>query len=119
MVIDLKTGKTIPANADLAEHPQLAVYQAAIELGAFEESSVSGGAALVQLGGETGAAREQTQPPLGETADPAWAEALVKRTAKAMASSTFNAVVNNRCRVCPVRTSCPVSGKGRRVTDDS
>jgi len=119
VVIDLKTGKSIPANADLAEHPQLAVYQAAIELGAFAESSVSGGAALVQLGGETGAAREQTQPPLGETADPAWAEALVKRTAKAMASSTFNAVVNNRCRVCPVRTSCPVSGKGRRVTDDS
>jgi superfamily I DNA/RNA helicase/RecB family exonuclease len=119
VVIDLKTGKTIPANADLAEHPQLAVYQAAIELGAFDESSVSGGAALVQLGGETGAAREQTQAPLGEAADPAWAEALVKRTAKAMASSTFNAVVNNRCRVCPVRTSCPVSGKGRRVTDDS
>jgi superfamily I DNA/RNA helicase/RecB family exonuclease len=119
VVIDLKTGKTIPANADLAEHPQLAVYQAAIELGAFEESDVAGGAALVQLGGETGSAREQTQPPLGEADDPAWAQALVKRTAKAMASSTFSAVVNNRCRVCPVRTSCPVSGKGRRVTDDS
>jgi superfamily I DNA/RNA helicase/RecB family exonuclease len=117
VVIDLKTGKSVPANADLAEHPQLAAYQAAIELGAFDESTVPGGAALVQLGGETGSAREQVQPPLGEADDPNWAQALVKRTAKAMAASTFDAVVNNRCRVCPVRTSCPVSGKGRQVTD--
>ncbi|UWZ55578.1 ATP-dependent helicase [Dactylosporangium aurantiacum] len=116
VVVDLKTGKSIPANANLAEHPQLAAYQAAIELGAFEESTVPGGAALVQLGGETSAAREQVQPPLGEAGDPNWAQALVKKTAKTMAASTFDAVVNNKCRVCPVKTSCPVSGKGRHVT---
>jgi hypothetical protein len=34
-----------------------------------------------------------------------------------MAASTFHAVLNNKCRVCPVRTSCPISGKGRHVTD--
>ncbi|WP_426514544.1 ATP-dependent helicase [Dactylosporangium sp. McL0621] len=116
VVVDLKTGKSIPANANLAEHPQLAAYQAAIELGAFEESSVAGGAALVQLGGETNTAREQVQPPLGEADDPNWAQALVQRTAKTMAASTFSAVVNNKCRVCPVKTACPVSGKGRHVT---
>ncbi|WP_344616618.1 ATP-dependent DNA helicase [Dactylosporangium salmoneum] len=116
VVVDLKTGKSIPANANLAEHPQLAAYQAAIELGAFEESTVPGGATLVQLGGETSAAREQVQPPLGEADDPNWAQALVRRTAQTMAASTFSAVVNNKCRVCPVKTSCPVSGKGRHVT---
>ncbi|WP_433066258.1 ATP-dependent helicase [Dactylosporangium sp. CS-033363] len=116
VVVDLKTGKSIPANANLAEHPQLAAYQAAIELGAFEESTVAGGASLVQLGGETNTAREQVQPPLGEADDPNWAQALVRRTAQTMAASTFSAVVNNKCRVCPVRTSCPVSGKGRHVT---
>ncbi|MFG2037352.1 ATP-dependent helicase [Dactylosporangium sp. NPDC048998] len=116
VVVDLKTGKSIPANANLAEHPQLAAYQAAIELGAFEESSVPGGASLVQLGGETSAAREQVQPPLGDADDPNWAQALVRRTASTMAASTFSAVVNNKCRVCPVKTSCPVSGKGRQVT---
>ncbi|WP_238010208.1 ATP-dependent DNA helicase [Dactylosporangium sp. AC04546] len=116
VVVDLKTGKTIPANANLAEHPQLAAYQAAIELGAFEESSVAGGASLVQLGGETNTAREQVQLPLAEADDPNWARALVQRTAKTMAASTFSAVVNNKCRVCPVKTSCPVSGKGRHVT---
>ena len=61
-------------------------------------------------------AAPDTQPPLADAEDPAWAQALVKRTAKAMASSTFEAVVNNKCRVCPVKTSCPVSGKGRHVT---
>ncbi|MEV6932156.1 PD-(D/E)XK nuclease family protein, partial [Dactylosporangium sp. NPDC051485] len=116
VVVDLKTGKSIPANANLAEHPQLAAYQAAIELGAFEESTVPGGATLVQLGGETNSAREQVQPPLGEADDPNWAQALVRRTAQTMAASTFSAVVNNKCRVCPVKTSCPVSGKGRHVT---
>jgi len=116
VVVDLKTGKSIPANANLAEHPQLAAYQAAIELGAFDESTIAGGASLVQLGGETSTAREQVQPPLGEAEDPNWAQALVQRTAKTMAASTFNAVVNNKCRVCPVKTSCPVSGKGRHVT---
>ncbi|MET7421860.1 ATP-dependent DNA helicase [Dactylosporangium sp. NPDC005555] len=116
VVIDLKTGKSIPANANLAEHPQLAAYQAAIELGAFDESTVSGGASLVQLGGETSSAREQVQPPLGESGDPNWAQALVRKTAQTMAASTFSAVVNNKCRVCPVKTSCPVSGKGRHVT---
>jgi hypothetical protein len=34
-----------------------------------------------------------------------------------MAASTFQAVVNSKCRVCPVRTSCPVSGKGRQVVE--
>lgn len=115
VVVDLKTGRSVPVGADLAEHPQLAAYQAAIELGAFDEGTVAGGASLVQLGGEAVGAREQTQPPLAEADDPNWAQALVKRTAKAMAASTFEAVANNKCRVCPVRTSCPVSGKGRHV----
>jgi hypothetical protein len=34
-----------------------------------------------------------------------------------MAASTFHAVVNKKCRNCPVRRSCPVSGHGRQVTE--
>jgi hypothetical protein len=41
----------------------------------------------------------------------------VKRTAETMAAATFSAVANSRCRVCPVRTSCPISGKGRQVVE--
>ncbi|WUJ12425.1 PD-(D/E)XK nuclease family protein [Actinoplanes sp. NBC_00393] len=118
VVIDLKTGKTTAVSAaDVAENPQLAGYQAAVDAGAFADYGAdSGGAALVQLGpGKE--AREQMQVPLTEAADPQWAYAMVRRTAETMAASTFSAVANSRCRVCPVRTSCPISGKGRQVVE--
>jgi superfamily I DNA/RNA helicase/RecB family exonuclease len=118
VVIDLKTGKTTAVSqADLAEHAQLAGYQAAVEAGAFgDHGSESGGAALVQLGPGKDA-REQMQSPLAEATDPQWAYAMVRRTAETMAAATFSAVANSRCRVCPVRTSCPISGKGRQVVE--
>jgi superfamily I DNA/RNA helicase/RecB family exonuclease len=118
VVVDLKTGKTPPAAADIAEHAQLAAYQAAVEAGAFPAyGDESGGAALVQLGTGTKDAREQVQPPLAAASDPGWARALVQRTGEVMAASTFDAVRNDRCRRCPVRTSCPISGQGRQVVD--
>ena len=118
VVIDLKTGKTTSVTeADLPEQPQLGAYQAAIEAGAFPEwGTESGGAALVQLGTGTNV-KEQTQQPLADSPDPGWAADLVKRTAATMAAATFQAVVNAKCRTCPVRTSCPVDAKGRHVTE--
>jgi superfamily I DNA/RNA helicase/RecB family exonuclease len=118
VVVDLKTGKTTAVSAaDLTEHAQLAGYQAAVEAGAFADyGAQSGGAALVQLGpGKE--AREQMQLPLADATDPQWAHAMVRRTAETMAAATFSAVANSRCRVCPVRTSCPISGKGRQVVE--
>ncbi|MDI6099640.1 ATP-dependent DNA helicase [Actinoplanes sp. NEAU-A12] len=117
VVIDLKTGKTTAVSAEVAENAQLGGYQAAIDAGAFGDfGRDSGGAALVQLGPGKDA-REQMQVPLTEAADPNWADSMVRRTAAAMAASTFSAMANNRCRVCPVRTSCPISGKGRQVVE--
>lgn len=119
VVVDLKTGKsTAVTAADLAEHPQLGAYQAAVEAGAFAEfGAESGGAALVQLGTAAKDAREQSQPPAGEGPAAGWATALVRRTADTMAAATFAAVANSKCRVCPVRASCPVSGRGRQVVE--
>ncbi len=119
VVIDLKTGKTTSVSSgEIIEHPQLGAYQAAVEAGAFPEfGDESGGAALVQLGTTAASAKEQTQPPLSDSDDPQWAKNLVRETAKTMAASTFHAVVNKKCRNCPVRRSCPVSGQGRQVTD--
>jgi superfamily I DNA/RNA helicase/RecB family exonuclease len=118
VVIDLKTGKsTAVTAADVDEHAQLAGYQTAVEAGAFaDHGQQSGGAALVQLGPGKDA-REQMQAALGEAVDPQWAYAMVRRTAETMAAATFSAVANSRCRVCPVRTSCPISGKGRQVVE--
>jgi superfamily I DNA/RNA helicase/RecB family exonuclease len=118
VVIDLKTGATTTATAaELPEHPQLGAYQVAVEAGAFEEGSESGGAALVQLGGDRRDAREQIQEPLGVVGDPQWAAEMVRRTGATMAAATFVAKANDRCRVCPVRPSCPVSSKGRQVVE--
>ncbi|GAA1633620.1 hypothetical protein GCM10009828_071880 [Actinoplanes couchii] len=120
VVIDLKTGRTTAVStADVAENAQLGGYQAAVDAGAFGDwGRDSGGAALVQLGPGKDA-REQMQLPLTEVSDPQWADGMVRRTAAAMAASTFSAVANSRCRVCPVRTSCPISGKGRQVVEPS
>ncbi|WP_144122269.1 ATP-dependent DNA helicase [Catellatospora sichuanensis] len=118
VVIDLKTGKTTTATREeLPEHPQLGAYQVAVEAGGFPEGDESGGAALVQLGTTHRDAKEQVQDAIGETADPQWAHAMVHRTAATMAASTFVAKINDKCRVCPVKSSCPVSGKGRQVVE--
>ncbi|MGW0436321.1 ATP-dependent helicase [Micromonospora sp. NPDC003197] len=119
VVIDLKTGKSTAVTApELAEHPQLGAYQAAVEAGAFTEfGAESGGAALVQLGTGTKDAREQSQVATSEAAEVGWAQAMVRRTADTMAAATFSAVTNSKCRVCPVRSSCPVSGQGRQVVE--
>ena len=118
VVVDLKTGKSSPTAAEIAEHPQLGAYQAAVEAGGFPEHGTdAGGAALVQLGTPAGQAREQVQPPLLGTEDRGWAVALVRRTGQVMAAASFTAVRNDRCRVCPVRTSCPITGQGRQVVE--
>ncbi|SBT51002.1 Superfamily I DNA or RNA helicase [Micromonospora narathiwatensis] len=119
VVIDLKTGKsTAVTEREVAEHPQLGAYQAAVEAGAFAEfGEEAGGAALVQLGTGAKDAKEQTQAAAGEGPEAGWATALVRRTADTMAAATFAAVANSKCRVCPVRTSCPVSGQGRQVVE--
>lgn len=116
VVVDLKTGKQAPPGHEIDEHPQLGAYQAAVAAGAFDEFGTEpGGAVLVQLGTGSKDAREQWQPPLAEAADPGWARALIRRTGEVMAGATFRAARNDRCRTCPVRTSCPISGKGRQV----
>ena len=119
VVVDLKTGSRPAPDAELAAHPQLAVYQLAIEVGAFRDQGLTepGGAELVQVGGgaKGGQARVQAQPPLSTYADPRWAQQLVEQVAEGMAGATFHAVDNSYCRKCPVRSSCPLHEDGRQV----
>lgn len=115
VVVDLKTGGSAPSEADVAVHPQLAAYQVAVEAGGFGVDEASGGAEIVAVGTDSVKPAVRTQPPLQESEDPSWAEELVRRAAATMAASTFRAVVNDSCPYCAVRTSCPISGKGRQV----
>ncbi|MEU9834448.1 ATP-dependent DNA helicase [Streptosporangium sp. NPDC048047] len=119
VIIDIKTGKNGPKDADLDRHPQLGVYQLAALLGAFQRHGMTepGGAALVQVGDAAGKkdAKEQIQRPLAEDTDPGWARDMVETVATGMSGPFFQAKVNDGCRTCAVRSSCPVSKNGDQV----
>jgi hypothetical protein len=116
-VVDLKTGKSAPTREKLAEQPQLGAYQLAVQAGAFAELAPgvpSAGAELVQLGTTAKSASVQPQPALPDGGG--WALALVEDVARGMVQAGFDATSNEMCDRCPVRTSCPARGEGRRVT---
>jgi superfamily I DNA/RNA helicase/RecB family exonuclease len=121
VVVDLKTGGSRPGDDEIPEHPQLGVYQLAVRLGGFPdhfERAEPGGAELVHVGRAAfnGRPRVQSQPPLAAHADPEWARRLVEGVADKMAGSGFRATANALCRMCPVRTSCPLRDEGQQVT---
>ena len=119
IVVDLKTGTSRPADADLDRNPQLGVYQLAVLLGAFEQLGLTepGGAELVQVGkaGLSASVRVQAQRGLTSDPDPGWARELVETVAAGMAGPVFRATANPGCRVCPVASSCPVDERGGQV----
>ncbi|MEJ5915046.1 RecB family exonuclease, partial [Pseudokineococcus sp. 1T1Z-3] len=130
VVVDLKTGSSSPTRAELARHPQLGAYQAAVEAGAFDAvvaredqggpvddaaPARSGGARLVSVAARRAKHAELPQPPLEADEEPGWARDLLQETALGMAGATFPAHDGPGCRTCPVRTSCPVRAEGRQV----
>jgi superfamily I DNA/RNA helicase/RecB family exonuclease len=120
VVVDLKTGKGQPRKDELPTNAQLGAYQLAVEQGAFADlpggGQTAGGAELVQLGRDTQNATTQRQDALADSPDPGWALAMVEQSAQGMAGQIFDAIDNDMCRSCPVRTSCPVRDEGRQVT---
>ena len=116
VVVDLKTGTSKPSKAEVQRHPQLGVYQLAVELGAFAEHGLtaSGGAELLQLRG-TKEAGCQAQRALSDDPEPGWAAALVGRVVEGMAGADFPARANDLCNRCAVRSSCPAWPEGEGV----
>lgn len=115
VVVDLKTGKSKPKDADMPMQPQLGAYQLAIEHGAFaDEGTQAGGAVLVQLGA-SGKSIEQWQPPLAQSDDPQWARRAVDQVAERLRGNEFTAIQNTRCHICDVRSCCPLQVQGRQV----
>lgn len=119
-VIDFKTGRTPVREDEVAEHLQLAAYQAALVEGGFDgvPTEKSAGAALVQLGkaaGTKATAKVQAQAPLAEQEDPQWARKRIAELAEQMADREFVATVGSICEVCAVKSSCPLQDEGRMV----
>jgi RecB family exonuclease len=123
-VADLKTGKTPPTAAEVARHPQLAVYQLAIAHGALDEVEGSSrdcaGAELVHLRRDAkgGLPVVQTQPALRDDEhDPAWAERLVAEAAARVLGEDFGPLPSERCARCSFRRCCSARPEGKQVVE--
>ncbi|MFC7917071.1 UvrD-helicase domain-containing protein [Streptomyces sp. NPDC057386] len=124
-VVDFKTGKQAPSAADVARHPQLAVYQLAVREGAVDAAfdgtrPEPGGAELVHL--RQGAAKRdggdslpkiQTQQPLeGE-----WVGELLATAAGKVLDERFTPSAGQHCTHCAFRASCSARPEGRHVVE--
>ncbi|WGM19127.1 ATP-dependent DNA helicase [Paenarthrobacter sp. OM7] len=137
VVVDLKTGKRQPGKAEVARHPQLGAYQAAVLKGAFRDAGTGeealdagsrtgaggfapGGAVLAHLGTKTKTPAVQQQDPLDPSVN--WAEELVNDAAALMAGASFEARHDpgksghggHGCRLPDV---CPLCARGKQVTE--
>ena len=112
-VVDFKTGKAI-TKKEAAQNLQLACYQLAVVLNAFEkkfEKPAVSGSHLVFLGHETKevATRERTPINVDEVTN------NLIEIATAMSAPVFYAKKNEFCGFCPVKSSCPLHLEGRSV----
>ncbi|GAA4417045.1 ATP-dependent DNA helicase [Georgenia halophila] len=114
-VVDLKTSKSPVSKDDGQRHAQLGVYQVAVESGAWGDDVRSDGARLVYLGAGKRGPTSREQDPIDRAEDPRWAHELLGEAAETMGGAVFVATVNDKCRTCPVRTSCPLQEDGGRV----
>lgn len=131
-VVDFKTGKNAPTAAEVAHHPQLAVYQLAVREGAVDDAfdgvrPEPGGAELVQLrqgaaqknGGET-LPKVQVQEPLtGSGSATCWppprARSSTNGSRRPPASTARTARSGHRA--APARRDATSSNDGRRPAD--
>jgi superfamily I DNA/RNA helicase/RecB family exonuclease len=124
-VVDFKTGRKKPTAAEVARHPQLAVYQLAVREGAVDAlfdgaTPPSGGAELVQLrlaaarrdGGEAVPAVQRQEPLSGE-----WAEELLATAAGRVLDERFTPAAGQHCAHCAFRGSCTARPEGRHVVE--
>jgi RecB family exonuclease len=118
VVVDLKTGKSAARPDEIGEHGQLAAYQAAIASGGFaEHGTVSGGAALLQVGSGAKAKEQQQDPLPGDVpVTDTWAGELLATVGDGMGAATFEVRTGAHCTRCPARRSCPLQEQGRQVT---
>ncbi|MEV1084944.1 ATP-dependent DNA helicase [Streptomyces sp. NPDC050211] len=124
-VVDFKTGKQAPTAAEVAHHPQLAVYQLAVREGAVDDAfdgrrPEPGGAELVQLrqgaarrdGGETLPKVQAQQPLEGE-----WVGDLLATAAGKVLDERFTPTSGQHCAHCAFRASCSARPEGRHVVE--
>ncbi len=115
VVVDLKTSRTAPTGPAIAEHPQLRLYQYAVEnhlLG--DELGESGGAELWQLrlDGPTGPKVQQQRP----EHDPGPILVTLGEAREQIVDERFPPVPEEqRCGRCAYQVCCPARPRGAQV----
>nr|WP_255952292.1 ATP-dependent DNA helicase [Streptomyces sp. ODS25] len=124
-VVDFKTGKQAPTAAEVARHPQLAVYQLAVREGAVNDvfdgaSPEPGGAELVQLrqgapkkgGGDTFPKVQSQEPLSGE-----WVGDLLATAAGKVLDERFVPSTGQHCTHCAFQAACSARPEGHHVVE--
>ncbi|MBD8870232.1 ATP-dependent helicase [Nocardioides donggukensis] len=115
VVVDLKTGKYAPTREQVAQHPQLGLYQLAVDHGAADEAAgrpvTAGGAELVQLRHGTGLPKVQQQPAPEPGAD-RLVEQQLEQAVAALREERFAARPGGHCDRCDFQAICPDKAAG-------
>jgi RecB family exonuclease len=131
VVVDLKTGKYPPSGKDLPEHPQLGLYQLAVQHGAVDDllpaeavrdaatgSGVPGGAELWQLRHQA-YGKLKVQPQAPQEPDDDGQRPVERQLADAVAvvrDESFPTRPGDHCKRCDFATMCPAQVSGTVLT---
>lgn len=124
-VVDLKTGSSVPSQADTEVNAQLLAYQLALRLGEFVDGRVStasqaatvvGGALLVYPNAQKKTLTTRQQAPKSD-AELAEFAALIAPLIREMEGPELTARTGKHCDNCKVRQLCPVQPEGMVVTN--
>jgi len=116
-IVDLKTGKSVVTAEDAKTNKQLQVYQLAVVENGFAEkleSNQVAGAELLFVGDPK--AKSASVKAQG-VIDAEQVRAELLTSAAGMSAATFTAKINDRCRTCSLKSSCPIQPQGRRVIE--
>lgn len=118
-IVDLKTGRRVPREADILDHAQLGIYQLAASLGAFDAVAPGSRAVappvLLFLREGEALPTEVAQPSIDdspqltgeELAGQTWVHDRIATAVEIIRGARYEAVECGACRFCPFRAACP------------
>ena len=114
-IVDLKTGATAISKEDARTNKQLQTYQLAVVNDGFKnklDHQEVDGAQLIYVGDHK---VKSVQERVQEKVDAKEVTEQISQIALEMSKSSFIATINDRCRSCAVKSSCPIQPNGRSV----
>ena len=114
-IVDLKTGATAISYEKALDNKQLQSYQLAVVNDGFEEKlehQEVAGAELVFVGDHKA---KDAKPRPQEAVKVEEVTAELTQIAQGMSDKSFVATINERCRTCAVKSSCPIQIQGQAV----